>query len=284
MTINGTDVYLWDAKQFTVNIGHAEIENKSEWFERAAMPLFRTPEAKMKPFSITLSVHGTDRDDIMQNCSKIVGACMGDKTELVLDGFEHRFAGALKNATREERGTLNRYHLLTLEFEGYEYQRSVQRYDMTDLLRRDIVVKNPGTLESPMAFKFFTDYATYVSSSTDGVERMPKVNLGIYSVIEVPGDDNVVYQYGIEKALDLNVIDGISGEVYKRTPHGDVDDVEHYGKKEPLEVTGLYKLPTLSPGEKRQVEVSLSERIPAGYTEQMNYTGWFEVEVMALFA
>ena len=142
MKIENTDVSIYGARQFTVTFEHCAIDNESEWMAGAALPFLDHNQVGLKEWTITLRVKGESREGIIQNCSQIL-ALLLEPVELTLDGFSHHFKGTLKSHKRKEK-VPKRYHLLELEFEGYECGEEV-----TVSGKNSLTITNPGNLISP---------------------------------------------------------------------------------------------------------------------------------------
>lgn len=142
MTINGWNISNASAKQFNVIWGYSEITNKSQWVERANNPVVFDSITGFKPLRIVMVVYGNSREAIRGNISTVLSKLLKPST-IVLDGFTHKFYGYLRAHSAEETAK-KRWHVLTLDLEGYEFSSEVSVSGSTS-----INVNNPGTLTTP---------------------------------------------------------------------------------------------------------------------------------------
>lgn len=142
MTINDIDISMFEARQQRVSFSHANISNNSEWAAHSAVPYFEKNSAGMKTFTVELIVKGDGRETIIRNRSDIIANLLED-CELSLDGFSNKFHAILKKHDATET-SMRRWHLLKLEFEGYEHGEEVPASGSSSIL-----VHNPGNLVSP---------------------------------------------------------------------------------------------------------------------------------------
>ena len=214
MRINGIDIETFEARQLRVTIGHMETTNASAWAAGSAVPYFAKNRYGFKHLTITLMVKGDGREDIKKNCSGILALITG-RTELVLDGFDTYFVGALSaTPTREERSR-QIWHNLTLEFNAYEYMTPVE-YTGTS----SVSVYNPGTVDSP-AIVTLTPSVRINPVHLTGLCRDSNLGTDLPVTIEELLQDTPV------------TIDGITGLI---TEDGDPKDIE------------MWTLPSFKPG------------------------------------
>lgn len=215
MRIGNVDVSTYNARQFRVSFDHNSLKNSSEWVAGSALPLLMQNTVGFKSINVTLVVKGTDREDIIKNCSKITGLLMQPVT-LTLDGFDHKFRVALRTASRRE-STEKIWHLLELAFEGYEFGE-----DVVVSGSESITVNNPGTAPvSPCK----VEVIPRISSAT---AQLTGICRDYYTGADLPVTVN-------ELTTDQTVtLDGMTGLV---TEEGDLKEVDMWG------------LPALVPGE-----------------------------------
>ena len=93
MNINGWDISGAQAKQWNVTPGFSDIENESEWQRGSPLPFFINGSIGWKTIRITFLVYGSDRNEILQNCSTLLSHMMSESVTLELDKFDHKFCG-----------------------------------------------------------------------------------------------------------------------------------------------------------------------------------------------
>ena len=213
MKINNTDISAFSAKQFTFETGHNSLTNASEWAAGSAVPYFARNDIGFASYTLTLVVKGQNRQEIMRNCSDILALLTGP-VDLTVDGFSHKYKVVLDGFSHTERAQRT-YHLLTLEFHGYEYGATVTEEGETS-----ITIVNPGNLVSP-AIVTVTPQADITSVTLSGICRNSRTGEGIDVVIP-----------DLEEGKPV-ILDGVSGLT---TQDGD-----------PKNVT-MWTLPTLLPG------------------------------------
>ena len=215
MRIGNTDVSTYNATQFRVSIGHSSLKSDSEWTAGAALPLLTKSSVGFKDLQVTLVVKGEDREAIISNSSAIL-TLLAVPVTLELDGFDHKFRVSLKSANRRE-STEKIWHLLELNFEGYEFGDDVVVSGSSE-----ITVANPGTAPaSPCKVEIIPDIST-AEITLEGVCR------DFYTGEDLPV---TVEELTTNKTVTL---DGITGLV---TEDGDLKEVDMWG------------LPSLLPGE-----------------------------------
>ncbi|MDO4553710.1 MAG: phage tail family protein [Lachnospiraceae bacterium] len=145
MKINGEDISIWNARQWTVDIEHNEIKNDSEWVRGSPVPAFFSNTLDFKTIKVTLLVKGQSREEIEKNRSDIVAELI-DPVILELDMFDHKFKAILIKSSVTEN-VIKRMHQLVLEFSGYEFGDEISStFSGTDT----ITIENPGNLETPV--------------------------------------------------------------------------------------------------------------------------------------
>ena len=139
MTINGTDVESFGARQFLTDISPHSIKNASEWPDGAILPAFQKNYLGMQTLTAILNVFGENQQDIRMQISGILALCQ-KTADISLDRYDHKFRGILTSATPAERKR-NRKYQLTLKFSGYEYGKTVRS--------KNGKIYNPGNIDSP---------------------------------------------------------------------------------------------------------------------------------------
>ena len=214
MKIGSIDIATFEAKQQRVSIDHATINNNSEWAAGSTTPYFEKNRIGMKPISVELLVKGSGREEIMHHCSDIL-ALLLDEVELTLDGYRNKFRAILKKHSRTET-SMRRWHVLKLEFEGYEHGEEVVASG-----RSNITVVNPGNMTSPCR-----------------IEITPKLSLSEITLTGICRDSYAGIDLPVTiKDLETNkaiIIDGLSGLI---TQDGALKEVD------------MWKLPSVPPGE-----------------------------------
>ena len=127
MNINGWDISGAQAKQWNVTPGFSDIENESEWQRGSPLPFFINGSIGWKTIRITFLVYGSDRNEILQNCSTLLSHMMSESVTLELDKFDHKFCGFMskhdftENPLARLKVTSNRLSKLTVDFSCYEF-------------------------------------------------------------------------------------------------------------------------------------------------------------------
>lgn len=214
MKIGNIDIATFGAKQQRISIDHAAINNNSEWAAGSAVPYFERNRVGMKPIAVELLVKGSGREEIIHRCSNILALFL-DEAELTLDGYGHKFRAILKNHSRTET-SMRRWHILKLDFEGYEHGEEVVASG-----KSNIAVTNPGNIESPCR-----------------IEITPKLSLSEITLTGIcrdsyTGEDLPVTIKDLETDKTI-IIDGLSGII---TQDGTLKEVD------------MWKLPSVLPGD-----------------------------------
>lgn len=217
MKINGWDIADADAKQFRVTPGFCAIGNESEWTRGSPAPILFKNEIGFKPLKVVVLVkRDGGRDAILNRCSEILSHLL-EPAELDLDNFEHKFYGILTKHTHEEKA-MYRWHILTLEFNGYEFGQEVsQAFSGT----ASFTVANTGNIITP-AIVEVTPQIGAASIALTGICRDPYT-----------GEDLPVTIRDLEKEKKVT----IDGETGLFTQSGELKDMDIWGR------------PTLLPGD-----------------------------------
>ena len=150
MTINGTNISAYGAKQHHVEFGYHNISNDSAWIRSAILPHMAknyidfkqiSVDVMVKPLAAQSAMH--PRDAIHANVSKLLAALLGPAT-IVLDNFSHTFQVIL-TGHKEQEVAPRRFHKITLEFSGYEYGTQVVATGTGS-----VTISNPGNIVSPL--------------------------------------------------------------------------------------------------------------------------------------
>ncbi len=211
MKINGWDIAVENARQHTASYGHNSITNKSEWIAGSLSPVFAGNEVGFQDLEIVLVVKGCGRDEILRHVSRILAHLKGP-VELELDGrASHKFYGILKKCTRKET-SMNRWHNLTLTFNGYEFSGLIVRQSAG---RPEFDADNPGTLTTPVLVEV-TPRAGCTSAVLSGLCRdavsgaglpIRMKNLVAGKTVAIDGETGLVTQDGEQKAGDVEFWD-----------------------------------------------------------------------------
>lgn len=146
MLINGWDISEADARQWNVTPGFHSAQNDSEWGRGSPDPVLFKNDIGFKPLKVTVLVkRAGGRQAILNRCSEILSRLL-EPVDLELDWFDHKFYGILTKHSHDEK-CMNHWHVLTLEFDGYEYDKeeSVQSFSGT----ADFIVNNAGNILTP---------------------------------------------------------------------------------------------------------------------------------------
>lgn len=152
MKINEKDVSNWNAKQWNVIVEHNDIKNDSEWVRGSPTPVLYANDVGMKKITVSLLVKGKNRDEIIHNRSNIVANLL-DPVELELDGFEHKFC-VIANKIEATESSKHHFHLLKIEFLGYEYGQEVVT---TIEGNQTIYIENIGNMKTPAIVEVVPD-------------------------------------------------------------------------------------------------------------------------------
>lgn len=221
MLINGKNITEYgNVKQWRVDIKPRKMDHDSEWPRGSPVPIFQTPFAAFKEFTITLMVYGSGREDILHRISNIL-ADLTDVTELTLDGWEHGFRGVLEEAETKELSDTSRHRFQQLELQltGYEHGDEVTE---TANGTGTIQITNSGNMVSPAILEL-TPTIGAASVEITGICRDSNTGADLPVTIKNLTTGNKV------------VLDGITGLITENgnLKAGDVD---------------MWELPTLSSG------------------------------------
>lgn len=145
MLIGAWDIKEAGARQHRVSFENHSITNNSEWIKGDLLPTINKNTIGFQSIKTVLIIKGNSRKEILEKISQILAHCL-ESSELSLDGYANHYIVILKKYATEE-ASVNRWHLLTLEWEGYE---------VGDLITKEfgnqtsIVIENPGNIVAPM--------------------------------------------------------------------------------------------------------------------------------------
>lgn len=149
MTINGTDISVYNARQWNVEPAHSEVENESEWPAGMINPFLLDTKTGLKKYKVSLLVKGETRQKIWENAAKIIAELL-EPAKVKLDGLGHNYAEFIfvLLSHQQKESSRNRFHLLELELAGYEEatQYSTAANGYTPI---DVTYTNIGTIPSP---------------------------------------------------------------------------------------------------------------------------------------
>ena len=172
MTINGTDISTYGARQHHVEFGYHGIKNDSAWIRSATLPHMARNYIDFKQFSVDVIVKPLvsqasmdQRDAIHTNVSKLLAALL-DPVTITLTGFSHTFQ-AILTGHKEVEESMKRFHKITLEFSGYEYGSQVLATGTGS-----VTISNPGNIVSPLRLQI-TPSATATNVTITGACPSP---------------------------------------------------------------------------------------------------------------
>lgn len=145
MLINDWDISNAKARQARVIDNHHSLSNGSTWNTGNNRPVFQRSQMGFKTFIVELWVKGDGYQDIVNNRGRILSKLM-DTVTLTLDWFEHKFRAVLSKYSVAE-SSKQRFHVLTLEFVGYEF---AAEEDHVIEVSTSFSINNTGTAETPV--------------------------------------------------------------------------------------------------------------------------------------
>lgn len=166
MTIDGIDIAVFGARQHNVTFDHNAIGNDSEWQDGAVLPFLRKNMVGFKSLTVRVIVKGEDREEIVRNTSRLLGALM-KPVDIGLEDYNHRFKGILKTYKKTELA-MKRFHALELSFDCYEYGETVKKSGTGSIL-----IFNDGNIESPCRLTVMPAASSNYSTIT-GISRGSK--------------------------------------------------------------------------------------------------------------
>lgn len=199
MYINEIDIQRYEARQVNVVIGNHAITNASQWPRGSLSPVLESNHIGMKPIKVVMSVRGDGREKICDNVSKILSLLLEPVT-LILDGFTHKFRAALKNHDHKET-CMRRWHVLTLQFEGYELGLEEE----VSATGTSISVVNAGNLISPCIIEVTS--ATDLDELTlEGLSTPITIyNLSAGKTVTIDGESGLMLEDEVNKFPEMDI-------------------------------------------------------------------------------
>lgn len=221
MKINGWDISEAKAKQWNVTPGFSDIKNESEWQRGSPLPFFTKGSTGFKTIKITFLIYGSDRNQVLQNCSILISKMMQEKVILELDGFSHKFCGFLsKNDFTENplgrlRVTKNKVGKITADFSCYEYSEKQDGSPFSESSSgvAETTITNPGTLWTPCIVEI-TPKIGLAKLTINGLvqnydtgEKISTVirNLTTDKKIILDGETGKITENGSSKTTDIDI-------------------------------------------------------------------------------
>lgn len=221
MKINGWDISGAQARQWNVTPGFSDIENESEWQRGSPLPFFVNGSIGWKTIQITFLVYGSDRNEILQNCSSLLSHMMSESVILELDKFGHKFCGFLskhdftENPLGRLKVTSNRLSKLTVDFSCYEYAEQPDGSPFAESASGmlETVVTNPGNIWTPCVVEITPKVGaeafsiTGINQNPDTGESLPVVirNTTKDKVVILDGETGKITEDGVNKSADVDI-------------------------------------------------------------------------------
>lgn len=218
MLIGDWNINEANARQHRVTYGNSAVSNSSEWTKGSYAPVLLGNTIGFKTIKTVLIVKGANREEILRNRSLIISKCLSPVV-LTLDDYHHKFYAVLKKSDAEE-SAMNKWHLLTLEWNCYECgDRIVHTYED----EQKITIDNPGNITSPVIVSIIPKIGTAALTLT-GLTRNDLLN-----------DEYKLIVRNTEVGKEI-ILDGESGLIVEEgnLKAGDVE---------------IWELPSLKPGE-----------------------------------
>ncbi len=221
MKINGWDISEVRAKQWNVTPGFSNIENDSEWQRGSPLPFFVNGSIGFKTIQITILVYGSDRNEILQNCSTFISKMTDSDIILELDGFSHKFCGYMSKHDNKEnplgrlRVTASKMAMVTVEFTCYEYAEQPDGSPFSESASGilETVVINPGNIWTPCIVEITPKIGT-AEFTVSGINRNPDTGEGLPVVIRnttqgkkviLDGESGKITEDGVNKSADVDI-------------------------------------------------------------------------------
>lgn len=218
MLIGTWDIKNAGSRQHRITVGNHSVSNISEWITGSVIPVAVSNTVGFKTLETVLVVSGDGREEILNNVSTILAHCL-DPAELMLDDYSHKFYGILNKYSLEE-SCQRRWHLLTLEWECYEYGDTVSE-EFTK--QSSISINNPGNILTPAVIRITPQIGASTLTITGLCHNL------------VTGEKNNII---ISNVTTGNVI-LLDGETGLLTENGALNTAD----------TVIWELPTLLPGD-----------------------------------
>lgn len=253
MKIDGWDIQNANARQARYTDGHHALSNGSEWNTGSNRPIFQRNQMGFKNFTLELWVKGNGYQEIVDNRGRILSRLFG---EVVLepDWTTHKFHAVLDKYSVEE-SSKRRFHVLKLEFGGYEY---IETEPFSIEVATEFTIGNTGTAPTPVTLEIIPKGGAVGIPEDQMVAAILCDNDGAYIVDDGDGAAIASHDY------DTLVITGLSrdprtGEaleiaVRNTTPgkkiviDGETGRITEDGQVK-IEDVDIWALPELLPGE-----------------------------------
>lgn len=145
MLIDGWDIQAANARQARFVAGHHALSNSSSWNTGSNRPVFQRNQMGFKDITLELWVKGNGYQEIVTNTGVILSHLL-DTVELAPDWTTHKFKAILNKYSVDETAK-QRFHVLKLEFLGYEYSEA-ENYEIE--VSTVFSITNIGTAETPV--------------------------------------------------------------------------------------------------------------------------------------
>lgn len=207
MLIGTWDIKEAGARQHRVSFENHSITNNSEWTKGNLLPTINKNTIGFQSVKTVLMIKGNNRKEILEKTSQILAHCL-ESSELSLDGYANHYIVILKKYTAEET-SVNRWHLLTLEWEGYEVGDLITKGFSN---QTSIVIENPGNIVTPIKISIHPTVG--VSTLTvKGISRSIITDEEYDVVIRDTGTDEIlldgetglIMQNGALKSEDVDI-------------------------------------------------------------------------------
>lgn len=220
MKINGWDISGAQARQWNVIPGFSSIENESEWQRGSPLPFLSKNYTGFKTIQIVLLVYGSDRKQILQNCSTLL-AKMSESDIFEFDGFTHKFCGVMtkhsitENPLGRRRVTANKVSKLIVEISCYEYAEQPDGSPFSESASgmMETTVTNAGNIWTPCIVEITPKVGianltiTGINQNPDTGERLQvvlrKLNVGKKVVLD--GETGLITENGVNKSADVDI-------------------------------------------------------------------------------
>ncbi len=251
MLIDGWDIAQASARQARYIDGHHDLKNDSAWNEGSNRPIFQRSSMKFKTFTIDLWVKGKDYQDIVDNRGRILARLIAPAI-IEPERTTHKFKAVLNKYSVSETSK-DRFHVLSLEFVGYEY---LDTEVFTIEVNTTFTITNTGTAETPVTLEI-----TPIGGAVD----VPEDQIDGYMLCDEDGaciiDDDEAAIGGYD--YDTLIIQGLCKDVrtgddldivirnikpeQKIIIDGETGLITENGEAK-IEDVDIWELPTLQPG------------------------------------
>lgn len=253
MLIDGWDISEAKARQARFINGHHALSNSSAWNTGSNRPIFQRNQLGFKAFTIELWVKGNGYQEIVENRGIILSHLL-DSVIIEPDWTTHKFKAVLNRYSTDEKSK-QRFHVLKLEFVGYEYSET-QEYSID--VSTTFTIQNIGTAETPVILELVPKGGA-VGIPYDQMDAFILCDDdGAYIIDE--GDEAAIATYDYDTltidglCYDPRTGDSLTIEVRNLTPEekiiidGETGLITENGKVK-IEDVDIWALPTLQPGE-----------------------------------